>query len=76
MRFALYSQQGAEQSEGSHSDLAGANQLLQHGHATDPFFDQPAINPVPIPDVTQCELYVNNIFVNPEIKCIVSKSNA
>lgn len=48
-------------------DLASASDILQQGHAYDPNFDQPAINAPPTPDITAFELYINNIFVNPEI---------
>lgn len=48
--------------------FAQANQILQHVGLT-PADDAPGANPPPIPDITQCELWINNIFVNPEIKC-------
>jgi hypothetical protein len=54
-------------------DLANASEILQHQHAYDPNFDSPATNPVTTPDVTVCELYINNIFVNPEIHDIFIK---
>jgi hypothetical protein len=53
--------------------LARADQLLQHLHAYDPAQDAPAQNPVPSPDVVTCELFINNIFVNPEIHDIFIK---
>lgn len=46
--------------------LANANQILQHVGYT-PFDDNPGGNPPPVPNVQVCELYINNIFVNPEI---------
>lgn len=54
-------------------DLASASDILQQGHAYDPNFDQPAINAPPTPDITAFELYINNIFVNPEIHDIFIK---
>lgn len=48
-------------------NLANANQILQQLHAYDPSQDSPGTNPVTAPDVTTCELWINNIFVNPEI---------
>jgi hypothetical protein len=36
-------------------------------------YDAPSVNPVPIPDITSCFLYINNIFVNPEIHSIIIK---
>lgn len=54
-------------------DFANANQILQHLHAYDPELDAPASNPVPVPDITTCELWINNIFVNPEIHDIFIK---
>jgi len=52
--------------------LANANQILQHvGYTAGD--DAPGNNPPPVPNVQVCELYINNIFVNPEIK-VVSKS--
>ena len=53
--------------------LARADQLIQHLHAFDPALDFPGQNPVPVPDVTTCELFINNIFVNPEIHDIFIK---
>ncbi len=53
--------------------LARADQLLQHLHAYDPSLDAPASNPVPTPDVVTCDLFINNIFVNPEIHDIFIK---
>lgn len=54
-------------------DFANANQILQHLHAFDPSLDNPGANPVPVPDVATCELWINNIFVNPEIHDIFIK---
>jgi hypothetical protein len=48
-------------------EFAAASELLQHVGLT-PLDDAPASNPVPVPDVELCELWINNIFVNPEIK--------
>lgn len=53
--------------------LAAANLLLQQLHAFDPSQDSPGTNTVPVPDVTTCELFINNIFVNPEIHDIFIK---
>lgn len=53
--------------------LASAADILQHVHAFDPALDSPGTNPVPVPDVETCELYINNIFVNPEIHDIFIK---
>jgi hypothetical protein len=53
--------------------LAPANYLLQHLHAFNPALDAPGSNPVAVPDVTTCELFINNIFVNPEIHDIFIK---
>lgn len=52
--------------------LANANQILQHVGYT-PFDDNPGGNPPPVPNVQVCELYINNIFVNPEIHDIFIK---
>jgi hypothetical protein len=52
--------------------LANANELLQHlGVAAQD--DSPGTNPVPVPNVSKCELYVNNIFCTPEIHAIIVK---
>lgn len=53
--------------------LAAASSLLQHLHAFNPALDAPATYPVPVPDVTLAELWINNIFVNPEIHDIFIK---
>lgn len=53
--------------------FARKEEILQHLHATNPALDAPAQNPVPEPDITLCELYINNIFVNPEIHDIFIK---
>ena len=53
-------------------DFCQANELLQHCGAT-PSLDDPGANPVTVPDVVTCELYINNIFVNPEIHDIYIK---
>lgn len=52
--------------------LARAGEILQHVglNATD---DAPGSNPPPVPAVLQAELYINNIFVNPEIHDIFIK---
>lgn len=52
--------------------FAGAQQLLQHVGLT-PADDNPGANPPPVPDVNVCELWINNIFVNPEIHDIFIK---
>lgn len=54
-------------------DFANANQILQHLHAYNPALDAPGSNPVPVPDVSTCELWINNVFVNPEIHDIFIK---
>ena len=51
--------------------FAAANEILQHVHASNPAND--ASVAVPTPDVTTAELYINNIFVNPEIHDIFIK---
>lgn len=53
--------------------LAQANQILQHQHAFNPAADSPGNYPPPVPDVLTAELYINNIFVNPEIHDIFIK---
>lgn len=53
--------------------LANANQILQHQHAYNPAADSPGNFPPPVPDVTTANLYINNIFVNPEIHDIFIK---
>jgi len=53
--------------------FAAANEILQHAHASNPALDAPGSNPVPIPDIVTCELFINNIFVNPEIHDIFIK---
>ena len=52
--------------------LASAADLLQYV-GTYSGDDAPSSNPVPVPDVSTCELYTNNIFVNPEIHSIIIK---
>lgn len=52
--------------------LAEARDLLQHVGLTSSD-DAPGSNPVPAPDINICELFVNNIFVNPEIHSIIIK---
>lgn len=54
-------------------DFAPADHLLQHLHAFDPAEDDPAVNPAPVPSIQVCELWINNIFVNPEIHDIFIK---
>ena len=54
-------------------DFANANQILQQLHAYNPALDAPGSNPVPVPDMSTCELWINNIFVNPEIHDIFIK---
>lgn len=49
-------------------EFAAANQLLQQ-LALNPLDDAPGTVPPAVPDVELCELWINNIFVNPEIKC-------
>lgn len=53
-------------------ETASAEELLQHVGAS-PQDDNSGSNPVPIPSITLCELYVNHIFVNPEIHQIIIK---
>jgi hypothetical protein len=53
--------------------LAAASSILQHQHAYNPAADAPGTYPPPVPDVTTCDLYINNIFVNPEIHDIFIK---
>jgi hypothetical protein len=53
--------------------LAQANEILQHQHAYNPAADSPGNFPPPVPDVLTCDLYINNIFVNPEIHDIFIK---
>ena len=53
--------------------LAHQSNILQHLHAFDRTLDAPGSNPVIAPDVLKCELYINNIFVNPEIHDIYIK---
>ena len=53
--------------------FASANEILQHLHANNPALDAPGQNPVAVPDINTCELYINNIFVNPEIHDIFIK---
>ncbi len=52
--------------------VAEARELLQHCGLTSSD-DAPGSNPVPVPDINTCELYVNNIFVNPDIHNIIIK---
>jgi hypothetical protein len=54
-------------------ELASAAEILQHQHGLNASLDNPGANPVPVPDVMTCELYINNIFVNPEIHDIFIK---
>ena len=53
-------------------ELARARELLQHVGAAE-YDDDPGANPPPVPNVEVCELYINNIFVNPEIHDIFIK---
>lgn len=53
--------------------FARADEILQHQHAFNPALDAPSSNPVPTPDIELCDLYINNIFVNPEIHDIFIK---
>ena len=53
-------------------ELARARELLQHVGAA-PYDDDPGANPPPNPNVEVCELFINNIFVNPEIHDIFIK---
>ena len=53
-------------------EFAAANQILQHVGLT-PADDNPGANPPPVPDVQLAELWINNIFVNPEIHDIFIK---
>jgi hypothetical protein len=50
-----------------------AANLLQTLHAYDPALDSPGTNTVTPPEITNCELYINNIFVNPEIHDVFIK---
>lgn len=54
-------------------NFANPNQILQHLHAYNPALDSPGTNVVPTPDISTCELWINNIFVNPEIHDIFIK---
>ncbi len=53
--------------------FAPANEILQHVHASNPALDAPGQNQVPVPEILTCDLYTNNIFVNPEIHDIFIK---
>lgn len=53
--------------------LASVNAILQHQHAYNPAADSPGNYPPPVPDVLTADLYINNIFVNPEIHDIFIK---
>jgi hypothetical protein len=53
-------------------NFANANELLQHV-GLDSSEDSPSTNPVPTPDIEVCELYVDHIFVSPEIHAIFIK---
>lgn len=53
-------------------DLETAQNLLQHC-ALQSVNDAPGSNPVASPNVETIELYINNIFVNPEIHEIIIK---
>lgn len=52
--------------------FAAANEILQHVGAT-AALSNPATNPVPTPEISVADLYINNIFVNPEIHDIFIK---
>lgn len=54
-------------------DIAKADEVLQHVHAHNPALDAPARNPVPVPEIRVFDLYINNIFVLPEIHDIYIK---
>lgn len=54
-------------------DFANTNQILQQLHAFNPALDSPGTNTAPTPDISTCELWINNIFVNPEIHDIFIK---
>jgi hypothetical protein len=53
-------------------EFCSAAELLQQVGAY-PELDDPSANVVPTPDIEVCELYINNIFVNPEIHDIYIK---
>jgi hypothetical protein len=53
-------------------ELAEAKDILQHVGLTRGD-DNPGANPPPIPEVELMELYINNVFVNPEIHDIFIK---
>jgi hypothetical protein len=54
--------------------FANTNEILQHAHAFDPALDNPATNPIiTAPTIDVADLYINNIFVNPEIHDIFIK---
>jgi hypothetical protein len=53
-------------------NFANANELLQHV-GLDASEDSPSTNPVPTPDIEVCELFVDHIFVSPEIHAIFIK---
>jgi len=52
--------------------FASADELLQHQGLAEQD-DLPGSNPVPVPEMNVCELYVNHIFVQPEIHTIIIK---
>jgi hypothetical protein len=53
--------------------FAAANEILQHVSGVDAAYSNPAVNPVNVPTIDVCDLYINNIFVNPEIHDIFIK---
>jgi Large eukaryotic DNA virus major capsid protein len=53
--------------------LAQANMILQHQHAYNHAADAPGNYPPPVPDVLTADLWINNVFVNPEIHDIFIK---
>jgi len=57
-------------------EFAAANEILQHAHAFDHALDNPVANPIAAaqtPTIDVADLYINNIFVNPEIHDIFIK---
>lgn len=54
-------------------EFAQTREILQHLHANNPALDSPATAPAPVPEVEVCNLYINNIFVNPEVHDIFIK---
>lgn len=54
--------------------FSSAEKIIQHVHGFDPDLSDPSNNPPPEIIIKECNLYINNLFVNPEIHDIYIKN--